>query len=91
MKESHEEDFYLYFSTEVNYTWVLNPNDVPLEVGLYYLLVRPIVPAGVNSTNMAVFITSFATNCKYWNETDNTWYEDGCRVSYMIICHALAS
>ncbi|KAM9460538.1 polycystin-1-like protein 2 [Clarias gariepinus] len=62
------------------YTWVLTPKDVALEVGIYYLLVRPIVPAGVNSTNVTVFITSIAANCKYWNESNNRWSEHGCRV-----------
>ncbi|KAB5558804.1 hypothetical protein PHYPO_G00021410 [Pangasianodon hypophthalmus] len=67
-------------SQEVKYTWVLNPKDVPLEMGVYYLLVRPIVSAGVKSSNVTVFITSIASNCKYWNETDSSWHEQGCRV-----------
>lgn len=85
MKNRHEEDLDLFLSTEAGYTWVLNSKDVPLEVGIYYLLVRPIVSAGVNSSNMSVFITSIAANCKYWNETGTSWSEQGCRVSNMTI------
>ncbi|XP_046713583.1 polycystic kidney disease protein 1-like 2 [Silurus meridionalis] len=66
-------------SREANYTWVLNPKDVAL-VGVYYLLVRPIVSPGVNSTNVTVFITSVAATCKYWNEKESSWSESGCRV-----------
>ncbi|KAF5905100.1 polycystic kidney disease protein 1-like 2 [Clarias magur] len=67
-------------STEERYAWVLDPRDVALEVGVYYLLVRPITQAGVNSSNASVFITSIAAQCKYWDETENNWSDHGCRV-----------
>lgn len=63
------------------YTWVLGPNDLIGKVGLHYLVVRPIVKAGVKSVNATVTVTSIAAQCKYWNETLSTWSEDGCRVS----------
>ncbi|XP_060741700.1 polycystin-1-like protein 2 [Tachysurus vachellii] len=62
------------------YTWVLNPKDVELNVGVYYLLVRPIVPPGVNSSNASVFVTSIAATCKYWSEQNSSWSTYGCRV-----------
>lgn len=77
-----KNDLYLYFSTENGYTWVLNPKDVALEVGMYYLLVRPIVSPGVNSSNATVYVTSIAASCKYWNEEECIWSTRGCRVSY---------
>lgn len=69
----------------MGYTWVLYPTDVTLNVGAYYLLVRPVVSAGVTSSNALVYITSIAANCKYWNETSIRWNEDGCRVSNVMI------
>lgn len=71
----------LFFGTEERYTWVLNPMEMTVEVGVYYLLVRPIVGAGVNSTNASVFITTIAAHCLYWDETKANWSGDGCRVS----------
>ncbi|XP_067257323.1 polycystin-1-like protein 2 [Chanodichthys erythropterus] len=67
-------------SEEERYTWVLNPMEMTVEVGVYYLLVRPIVGAGVNSTNASVFITTIAAHCLYWDETKANWSGDGCRV-----------
>ncbi|XP_030620641.1 polycystic kidney disease protein 1-like 2 isoform X2 [Chanos chanos] len=67
-------------SLEERYTWVLGPGDMTVEVGVYYLLVRPVVEAGVNSTNTSVFITSIAAQCKYWDESKTNWSDYGCRV-----------
>lgn len=60
---------------------MLNPMEMRVEVGVYYLLVRPVVGAGVNSTNASVFITTIAAYCLYWDETKANWSGDGCRVS----------
>ncbi|XP_076879412.1 polycystin-1-like protein 2 [Brachyhypopomus gauderio] len=67
-------------STEERYTWVLGPRDIALEEGVYYLLVRPVVGAGVNSSNASVFVTSIAAHCLYWDETKTNWSDYGCRV-----------
>ncbi|KAI2662209.1 Polycystic kidney disease protein 1-like 2 [Labeo rohita] len=67
-------------SEEERYTWVLNPMEMTVEVGVYYLLVRPVVGAGVHSTNVSVFITTIAAHCLYWDETKGNWSGDGCRV-----------
>ncbi|XP_077057765.1 polycystin-1-like protein 2 [Siphateles boraxobius] len=67
-------------SEEERYTWVLNPREMTMEVGVYYLLVRPVVGAGVNSTNASVFITTIAAHCLYWDEMKANWSGDGCRV-----------
>ncbi|KAL1007239.1 hypothetical protein UPYG_G00083860 [Umbra pygmaea] len=68
------------YSQDEQYTWVLAPSDLAGRVGLYYLVVKPIVAAGVKSVNATVTITSIAAQCKYWDETKSTWSEDGCRV-----------
>ncbi|KAL2088543.1 hypothetical protein ACEWY4_015442 [Coilia grayii] len=65
---------------EERYTWVLSPETMTLDVGLYYLLVRPVVEAGVNSTNATVSITSIAAQCVYWDELKLNWSDYGCRV-----------
>ncbi|XP_056621432.1 polycystic kidney disease protein 1-like 2 [Triplophysa dalaica] len=67
-------------SEEERYTWVINPTEMPIEVGVYYLLVRPVVDAGVNFTNASVFVTTIAAQCLYWDEMNGNWSRDGCRV-----------
>ncbi|XP_017212723.2 polycystin-1-like protein 2 isoform X1 [Danio rerio] len=67
-------------SEEERYTWVLNPSEMAMEVGVYYLLVRPIVGAGVNSTSALVYITTIAADCLYWDEIKANWSGEGCRV-----------
>ncbi|XP_036400112.1 polycystic kidney disease protein 1-like 2 [Megalops cyprinoides] len=62
------------------YTWVLGPDEMAAGVGVYYLVVRPIVEAGVNSTNATVSVTSIAAQCMYWDETETGWNDHGCRV-----------
>lgn len=51
-----------------------------IDEGIYYLLVRPIVEVGVNSTNASVSITSIAAQCVYWDELKLNWSDYGCRV-----------
>ncbi|KAJ8340113.1 hypothetical protein SKAU_G00347460 [Synaphobranchus kaupii] len=65
---------------EEQYTWVLGPQYLTAGVGEYYLLVRPVVYAGVNSTNATVSVTSIGAQCIYWNETEASWSDYGCRV-----------
>lgn len=72
---------FVWYTVEERYAWVLDPRDIALEVGVYYLLVRPIGQAGVNSLNASVYITSIAAQCKYWDETVTNWSDSGCRVS----------
>ncbi|RXN17626.1 polycystic kidney disease 1-like 2 [Labeo rohita] len=72
-------------SEEERYTWVLNPMEMTVEVGVYYLLVRPVVGAGVHSTNVSVFITTIAAHCLYWDETKGNWSGDGCRVKVTVL------
>uniref|UniRef100_A0A8C9XN42 Polycystic kidney disease 1 like 2a n=1 Tax=Sander lucioperca TaxID=283035 RepID=A0A8C9XN42_SANLU len=62
------------------YTWVLSPKDRTGEVGEHYLVMKPIVEPGVKSINATVTVISIAAQCKYWNETESSWSEDGCRV-----------
>ncbi|XP_062327812.1 polycystin-1-like protein 2 [Osmerus eperlanus] len=65
---------------EERYIWVLAPSDRGGHVGEHYLVVQPIVEAGVKSVNASVSVTSIAAQCKYWNESQSAWSEAGCRV-----------
>ncbi|XP_019954244.2 polycystin-1-like protein 2 isoform X2 [Paralichthys olivaceus] len=65
---------------EEKYTWVLSPRDRTADVGVHYLVMKPIVKPGIKSINATVTVVSIAAQCKYWNETDSSWSEDGCRV-----------
>ncbi|KAK5935294.1 hypothetical protein CgunFtcFv8_020669 [Champsocephalus gunnari] len=65
---------------EEKYTWVLSPKDRGGEVGEHYLVIKPIIEPGVTSINATVTVISIAAQCKYWNETDTSWNDDGCRV-----------
>lgn len=69
------------FITEEQYTWVLGPKDRAGDVGVHYLVIKPIVEAGIKSVNATINIVTIAAQCKYWNETESFWSEDGCRVS----------
>ena len=79
-------DIYVFYLVlmcilEERYIWVLAPGDRGGHVGEHYLVVRPIVEAGVKSVNASVSVTSIAAQCKYWNESQSAWSEAGCRVS----------
>ncbi|KAK2920185.1 polycystin-1-like protein 2 isoform X2 [Channa argus] len=65
---------------EEKYTWVLRPKDRAGDVGVHYLVIKPIVKPGVKSINATVTVTSIAAQCKYWNETASSWSDNGCRV-----------
>ncbi|XP_069030569.1 polycystin-1-like protein 2 [Embiotoca jacksoni] len=65
---------------EEKFTWVLSPKDRTGDVGVHYLVLKPIVEPGVKSINTTVTVTSIAAQCKYWNETGLSWSENGCRV-----------
>uniref|UniRef100_A0A3B4T629 Polycystic kidney disease protein 1-like 2 n=1 Tax=Seriola dumerili TaxID=41447 RepID=A0A3B4T629_SERDU len=62
------------------YTWVLSPKDRTGDVGVHYLVMKPIVEPGVKSINATITVTSIAAQCKYWNDSKSSWSEDGCRV-----------
>ncbi|XP_022621079.1 polycystic kidney disease protein 1-like 2 [Seriola dumerili] len=65
---------------EEKYTWVLSPKDRTGDVGVHYLVMKPIVEPGVKSINATITVTSIAAQCKYWNDSKSSWSEDGCRV-----------
>lgn len=77
-------EYVWHFNKEEKYTWVLSPNDRTEDVGVHYLVVKPIVEPGIKSINASVAVISIAAQCKYWNETQSSWSEDGCRVGYKI-------
>lgn len=59
---------------------MLSPKDRTEDVGVHYLVIKPIVEPGIKSINTSVTVVSIAAQCKYWNETGSFWSEDGCRV-----------
>ena len=69
-----------YSYTEESYIWVLGPEERKGHVGLHYLVVKPIVGAGVTSINATVSVSSIAAQCKFWNDSTSAWSENGCRV-----------
>ncbi|MBN3294620.1 PK1L2 protein, partial [Polypterus senegalus] len=62
------------------YTWVLRPDDLSLQVGIYYLLIIPRWEVGSNMTNASISVTSIVASCKYWEEMSSNWSTAGCRV-----------
>uniref|UniRef100_A0A8C3A7N2 Polycystic kidney disease 1 like 2a n=1 Tax=Cyclopterus lumpus TaxID=8103 RepID=A0A8C3A7N2_CYCLU len=76
------------------YTWVLSPKDRTGEVGEHYLVMKPIVEPGIKSMNATVTVISIAAQCKYWNETESSWSENGCRVGPLtttLVTHCLCN
>ncbi|KAK7913117.1 hypothetical protein WMY93_013328 [Mugilogobius chulae] len=65
---------------EEKYTWVVRPKDRAEDTGMHYLVLKPIVEPGIKSVNVTVNVVTIAAQCKYWNETESLWSEDGCRV-----------
>lgn len=59
---------------------MLSPGDRAGNTGRHYLVMKPVVDPGVKSVNTTVTVVSIAAQCKYWNESEFTWSEDGCRV-----------
>ncbi|CAF91610.1 unnamed protein product, partial [Tetraodon nigroviridis] len=65
---------------EEKYTWILRPKDFKGCRGEHYLVVRPVVGAGIKSINASLTITAITAECKFWNESYLDWSADGCRV-----------
>ncbi|XP_053722204.1 polycystic kidney disease protein 1-like 2 [Synchiropus splendidus] len=65
---------------EEQYTWVLGPNERSGDVGVHFLVLKPIVEPGVKFINASVGVRTIAAQCKFWNETESSWSENGCRV-----------
>ncbi|XP_056899463.1 polycystic kidney disease protein 1-like 2 [Takifugu flavidus] len=65
---------------EERYTWMLQPKDLKGCMGEHYLVVRPVVGAGVKSINASLTVTSITTACNFWNESNLDWSTYGCRV-----------
>uniref|UniRef100_A0A672I0K4 Polycystic kidney disease 1 like 2a n=1 Tax=Salarias fasciatus TaxID=181472 RepID=A0A672I0K4_SALFA len=65
---------------EEKLTWILSPKDRTGDVGVHYLVMKPIVEPGIKTVNATVTVSTIAAQCKYWNETASSWSEDGCRV-----------
>ncbi|XP_077451223.1 polycystin-1-like protein 2 [Stigmatopora argus] len=65
---------------EEKFTWVVTPQDRTGDVGAHFLVLKPKVAPGVKSVNATVNIVTIAAQCKYWDEDESSWSEDGCRV-----------
>ncbi|XP_030614668.1 polycystic kidney disease protein 1-like 2 [Archocentrus centrarchus] len=65
---------------EEKYTWMIQPEDLKGNTGVYYLVVRPIVGPGIKSVNASLSITPITASCKFWNESQLDWSNYGCRV-----------
>ncbi|KAM8893485.1 polycystin-1-like protein 2 [Spinachia spinachia] len=79
---------------EGTYTWVLSPKDRRGEEGEHYLVMKPIVEPGIKAINATVTVISIAAQCKYWNENESSWSEDGCRVGPLttpLVTHCLCN
>uniref|UniRef100_A0AAQ4Q994 Polycystic kidney disease 1 like 2a n=1 Tax=Gasterosteus aculeatus aculeatus TaxID=481459 RepID=A0AAQ4Q994_GASAC len=54
----------------------------------------PIVEPGIKAVNATVTVISIAAQCKYWNENESSWSEDGCRVGPLttpLVTHCLCN
>ncbi|XP_078399147.1 polycystin-1-like protein 2 [Cetorhinus maximus] len=63
------------------YTWLISPTELIYGVGTYYLSVKP--APDLNSSqpvNITVAVTSFISQCVYWDEVNSNWSSSGCRV-----------
>lgn len=63
------------------HTWILGPEDLPFGEGIYYLRVVP--KDDLESTsgrNLTVGISTFLSQCVFWDESQETWDTSGCQV-----------
>ncbi|XP_069554807.1 polycystin-1-like protein 2 [Brachyistius frenatus] len=69
---------------EERYTWLLDPKSLKGNIGVHYLVVRPIVGPGIKSINASLSVTPITASCKFWDESRLDWNNHGCRVSTVI-------
>ncbi|KAM3828793.1 polycystin-1-like protein 3 [Vipera latastei] len=63
------------------YSWVLQPEDLIFGEGMYYFVVRPDTEVDFLASNeMNISITSFVSQCVFWDEHQKSWNSYGCRV-----------
>ncbi|TRY83191.1 hypothetical protein DNTS_000686 [Danionella cerebrum] len=67
-------------SKDEKYTWVLGPDDITIDVGVYNLVIVPVVSPGVKSVNATVTVTAVMAQCIFWEENRANWSDYGCRV-----------
>ncbi|KAJ3593029.1 hypothetical protein NHX12_005367 [Muraenolepis orangiensis] len=71
-------------SENIRFKLLLGYGDYPKDrkgyVGLHYLVVKPMVEAGVKAINATVSVTSVAAQCRFWNDSTSSWSDNGCRV-----------
>ncbi|NXR09523.1 PK1L2 protein, partial [Semnornis frantzii] len=62
-------------------TWVLSPEDLNFGEGIYYFMV--LQDMGMDSTvyeRLTIAVTSFASHCVFWDESQGNWNSYGCHV-----------
>ncbi|KAM5262602.1 polycystin-1-like protein 3 [Ctenodactylus gundi] len=61
--------------------WLLRPEDLPFGEGIYYLTVSPESDLEPGSgKNLTVGITTFLSQCVFWDEVREAWDNSGCQV-----------
>ncbi|NXF84922.1 PK1L2 protein, partial [Eubucco bourcierii] len=73
--------FYKKTSGGETNTWVLSPDDLIFGEGTYYFMVLQDI--GIDSTvyeRLTIAVTSFASRCVFWDESQGNWNSYGCHV-----------
>ncbi|NXX48353.1 PK1L2 protein, partial [Tricholaema leucomelas] len=73
--------FYKKTSGGETNTWVLSPEDLISGEGTYYFMVSQ--DMGMDSTvyeRLTIAVTSFASHCVFWDESQGNWNSYGCHV-----------
>ncbi|XP_072452062.1 polycystin-1-like protein 2 [Chiloscyllium punctatum] len=69
------------YTGDAKYTWLISAAELVYGVGIYYLSVKPAPDRNSSQlTNITVALTSFISQCVYWDEVYNNWSSSGCRV-----------
>ncbi|CAH2324536.1 polycystic kidney disease 1-like 2 [Pelobates cultripes] len=64
-----------------SYSWVISPEDLFLGEGTYYLTVKPDLDEDkASKSNLTIAITSFMSQCVFWDEVNQDWNNTGCKV-----------
>ncbi|XP_063800339.1 polycystin-1-like protein 2 [Pseudophryne corroboree] len=77
------------YSGDKGYSWVINPKELFGE-GTYYLTVTPEVEGDVLSIkNISIAVTCFASQCVFWDETNQDWNSTGCHIGPKTTPHSI--
>ncbi|XP_078525795.1 polycystin-1-like protein 3 isoform X2 [Lissotriton helveticus] len=91
-------DLYTTFTdNDGGYTWVLSPTLLQNGIGYYGVTAQVVNSSTLEEKTLVNFsITTFATQCVFWNATFNIWEHEGCSVgpkttatATQCLCHHL--